>query len=435
MQCFIRSAATASATAVHGRVWFSCCLTVRNLANDSGATALMLTNSAAVAKVLLSSGADVMARCERGFTALCMHAEAGRMALCKLLIKKGGPELVKQGDNLGDTQLQKAARSGHEDVALLLLQHQDAAFDVNVKVGENTLVWFAAERNQYKLCETLLKQYKADPNIPCQQGATPFTYAAQRGELAIAGLLHAHGADIAAADAEGRTALLLACTTGEEGVIKKLIKWGVDVNTVHANAQPSALLNAAYCGNFEVVRLQLAAGATVTLDYWLHNRNNILTCGFRQFSSCDALQLLRMVLPHLSAAAIDTEIPEEGGRAVLQIAAAEGCVQVGRKLIEAGANPRKLNKGCNLWHCAACCCHSSDGSKPGSAAANDVKALEWLHSLKLNPRALCDAGRLPVSYACQYGSAAGVKYLLKQPGAAVDVQTAVSSDGRTLLHW
>jgi ankyrin repeat protein len=303
---------------------------------------------------------------------------------------------------------------------------------LQAKIWENTLLWCAAEKNLYKLCETLLKQYKADPNIPCTQGVTPFTYAAQRGELA--GLLHAHGADVAAADAEGRTALLLACTTGEEGVIKKLIKWGVDVNTVHTNSLPSALLNAAFCGNFEVVRLLLAAGATVTLEYWQHNRNNILTCGFRQFASGDALQLLHMVLPHLSAAAIDTEIPEEGGRTVLQIAAAEGYVQVCKKLIEAGASPRKLWKGCNLWHCAAFCRHS-DGGKPGSAAANDVKALEWLHSLNMSLRALCDAGRLPVSYACQYGSAAGVKYLLKQPGAADDVQTAVSTDGRTLLHW
>jgi ankyrin repeat protein len=404
-----------------------------NLPSENGATALMLTNSVAVAKLLMNSGANVMARCERGFTALCVHAEAGRMALCKLLIKKGGRELVNSGDNLGDKPLTKAARSGHEDVALLLLEHQDAAFDVNAMVGENTLLWFAAEQNLYKLCEVLLKLYKADPNIPCQQGATPFTYAAQRGELAIAGLLHTHGADIAAADAHGRTALLLACTTGEEGVIKKLIKWGVDVNTVHTNGLPSALLNAAFCGNFEVVRLLLAAGARVTLEYWLANSNNILTCSFRQFNTGDALELLSMLLPHVGAA-VDSEIAEEGGCTVLQIAAGQGCVQVCKELIKEGADPNRLHKGCNLWHYAACCCNSDD-AKPGSGAASDVKALQWVQTLQLDPRAVCDAGRLPVSYACQSGSTACVKYLLKLPGAADDVQTAVSSDDRTLLHW
>lgn len=92
--------------------------------------------------------------------------------------------------------------------------------------------------------------------------------AAQRGDAARIRALARDGADAAATDADGWTALMVAAIKGHDAAVKALIDSGAPVNA-QARDGASALMLAAFMGHAGAVRTLLAAGADVAL----RNRN------------------------------------------------------------------------------------------------------------------------------------------------------------------
>lgn len=91
-----------------------------------------------------------------------------------------------------------------------------------------------------------------------QASATPLMFAAYTGQADLAGSLVEHGANVNAADAEGRTALFYAAGRGELGVARMLTARGAKV-WQEDRAERTALWSAAFWGRACVVAFLLEA--------------------------------------------------------------------------------------------------------------------------------------------------------------------------------
>jgi ankyrin repeat protein len=301
-----------------------------------GQTALMWAvteKHVAVARTLLDHGAEVGASSETGFTPLLFAAQDGDPEMVRTLLAAGAsvneatppPTFTEAYDSYslktrrvlanpeappgGTTPLLMAAASGHEAIALDLLEHgaNPKAADVNgttalhyaalkglvmlvrdhqaVKIGD-----VVPRRNMLDLINALLAR-GADPNARLTKstsrnltfgisGATPFFVATQSLDVPLMRLLLAHGADPKIATAEGTTTLMLAAGLGtrtdrtpeevKNGLeaAKLLVEAGVDVNAVGA-FKWTALHGTAYSGSDLIAQYLVEKGAAIeATDAW-----------------------------------------------------------------------------------------------------------------------------------------------------------------------
>jgi ankyrin repeat protein len=93
-------------------------------------------------------------------------------------------------------------------------------------------------------------------------GTTPLHRAAYQDDLAAVERLIRDGVDVKEANRYGVTALSLACTNGNGRMVARLLDAGADPNTVLPGGE-TALMTAARTGSLEAVRALLAKGADV----------------------------------------------------------------------------------------------------------------------------------------------------------------------------
>ena len=111
----------------------------------------------------------------------------------------------------------------------------------------------------------LLLDHGADVAAADNKGFTALMLAARGGHEAVTKLLLDHGADVAAATNDGSIALIHAAIGGHEAVTKLLLDHGADVAAANNNGS-TALLVAATGGHEEVTKLLLDHGADVAAD-------------------------------------------------------------------------------------------------------------------------------------------------------------------------
>jgi ankyrin repeat protein len=300
-------------------------------------TALMLAieqNHLDVARLLLEKGASVRARSKVGYTPLIFAAQRGDLRMVEMLVAAGAdvneatpaPTMASGFDSYnlvvrpmptrpnappgGTTPLLMAAASGHEGVALYLLDRgaNPRAADMNgttalhyaplkglvmlvrdhqaVKMGDEV-----PRQNMIELTKALLAR-GVDVNARLKRdtagnltfsiaGGTPLLIATQSLDLPFVRLLLDHGADPSIATTEGTTTLMVAAglgvrtdRTAEETrrgleVAKVLVERGVDVNAV-GEYKWTALHGAAYAGSDTIAEFLLQHGADIEAnDEWL----------------------------------------------------------------------------------------------------------------------------------------------------------------------
>jgi ankyrin repeat protein len=205
--------------------------------DDSGFTPLIYATKAPIAKALIDKGADVNARGLEKMTPLIKASAGGLAELVKVLLDAGAdvnardlggktalieatdngfPEIVgmllrkradpNAADGTGRTALMHAVVAGRSDLVKTLLE---AGADPNLKNhDENSALMFAIGNAPIA---ALLLDKGAEINMKCGgDDTTVLMRAAARGELRLAELLLARGAEIHARDKHGRTALQLA---------------------------------------------------------------------------------------------------------------------------------------------------------------------------------------------------------------------------------
>jgi uncharacterized protein len=98
--------------------------------------------------------------------------------------------------------------------------------------------------------------------LAASDGTSPLHRAAYQDDLEAVERLIRSGADVKEANRYGVTALSLACTNGNARMVARLLEAGADPNTVLPGGE-TALMTAARTGSLEAVRLLLAKGADV----------------------------------------------------------------------------------------------------------------------------------------------------------------------------
>jgi hypothetical protein len=132
--------------------------------------------------------------------------------------------------------------------------------DVNARnvFGETALI-IASYRENTELVRLLLVA-GADPDVKGQRSRTALWYAADKGSAPIVKLLLNRGANVEAEDNKaGETPLLIASIKGHDATISLLIQHGANVNAANADCR-SAVILAERAGNLSTGALLRAHG-------------------------------------------------------------------------------------------------------------------------------------------------------------------------------
>ena len=194
-----------------------------------------------VAAYLINQGADVNHKRPArhtpdrtcGQTPLWWAANQGNMALARLLISQGAD--VNTPDHHGGTPLTQAAGSGHLEMVRYLVER---GADIHAQIYDGRKAFNLAITNGHKSVVEYLFSRGNGPNETGSSGHTPLMIAAENNFYDLAQLLIRQGADVNAvhpgpgtyAGLRGRTPLVFAVKAGYVRMTKLLIQAGADVH-------------------------------------------------------------------------------------------------------------------------------------------------------------------------------------------------------------
>jgi ankyrin repeat protein len=381
-----------------------------------------------VAQFLLANGADVSATQSGGQTALHLAAQKGHAAMAILLLSKKAE--VNPEDNEGKTPLHLAAENGFRTVAQTLL---DRGADVNARTKSDATPLHLAAYNGFKSVAELLISRGAEVNAlgaarnePSKVRSTALHMVARSGDQALAELLVTNKADIKAADSEGTTPLHIAAEAGQIPIATLLLAHGAEVN-VKGLPGPKQGWTPLYCavnwGKPEMVAFLLKnkADPNTRVDGGVGARtveNTALLLATARFNS-------KCVDPLLSAKA-DVDAKNTSGLAAIllpltysgSVAEANAIV---RALLEHGASP--------------------EAKDPRTGATPLMKAVEQgnqeLVQVLLEHKAAVNAkditGRTALQYAARWSGSRNMVAIGRQlVGAGADIN-ARDNNGNTAL--
>lgn len=315
-----------------------------NAAYGDGATALHWAvdrDDAALVGLLLSAGARAGAADDLGVTPLALACQNGNARLAKVLLdNRADPNAARES---GETPLMTAARVGAVDVIKLLLAN-GADIDAMENFRGQTALMLAVVENHAPAVAGLIAA-GASVTARTKNRFTPLLFAAQQGNVEIARLLLASGADANESAPDGiggdtnaraffkadteATALLVAIDSGHERMASFLLEQGADVN--RDGAGRTALHSAVQRAMPELARNLIARGAN--LDARLARPMPLLSRMIRQdtgvetnpigatpfwlaASYCDT-RIMRI----LAAAGANTVLTSQDGTTPLMVAA------------------------------------------------------------------------------------------------------------------
>ncbi len=168
-----------------------------------------------------------------GREALLFCARNGDLGTIKILLKSGCDINTRdKGKQKGWTALMYAIQYQHTDIATLLIEN-GAKLSLTPKKGKFSgwhPIQLAIQKNELKLVELLLdKGEKVDIREKTHR-MTPLMIAADTGNNTLIKLLLKKGADVTLKDNKGWTALIYAVEHGSFPCIKELVKAGANVN-------------------------------------------------------------------------------------------------------------------------------------------------------------------------------------------------------------
>jgi uncharacterized protein len=219
-----------------------------NATSADGSTAIMhaaANDDLDLVRALIKAGANVKLKNQLGTSALTEAAIIGSTPVIEALLKAGADPNFRNMD--GETPLMAAARSGKVDAAKALL---DAGADINAKEtwgGQSAIMWASAQ-GQAPMVKFLASKDAAlndhgkvnqwerkiiqepRPKDMNKGGFTPLHYAAREGCVACVQNLLAAGADPDSEDPDRETPLLLALENMHFDAAALLVKGGADLD-------------------------------------------------------------------------------------------------------------------------------------------------------------------------------------------------------------
>jgi uncharacterized protein len=219
-----------------------------NAAEPDGTTAIMYAASNGdleLVRALIKAGANVKLANQFGTSAITESAIIGSAPIIEALLKAGADPNFKTPN--GETPLMSAARSGKMDAAKALL---DAGADINAKEtwGEQSALMWAAAQSQADMVKFLASRganlndhgkvnqwerkiiQEPRPKDMNKGGFTPLHYAAREGCAACVQNLLTAGADPDSEDPDRETPLLLALENMHFDTAAVLVQGGADLD-------------------------------------------------------------------------------------------------------------------------------------------------------------------------------------------------------------
>lgn len=117
-------------------------------------------------------------------TPLLLAVKLGYMNGVKLLIERGGIELLNQTGPYGETCLHAAVQSGSEQVVQYILELNQSLLKKTDKNGA-TCLHYACVIGKTRLITLFIKEYKAQTDPKDNKGETPLHYAVRNRKLKV----------------------------------------------------------------------------------------------------------------------------------------------------------------------------------------------------------------------------------------------------------
>jgi len=129
-------------------------------------------------------------------------------------------------------------------------------------VGEDKVFFEAISKDNTTVVSAMIRKDRQFLSIRNTLDASPLHIAVKTGNIKCLLTLIKAGADINAANKQGRTPLHVAATTGNLSALKILIEHGASVSAI-SRSMNTPLHDAAAKGNIEVVKYLVAKGANI----------------------------------------------------------------------------------------------------------------------------------------------------------------------------
>jgi uncharacterized protein len=397
-----------------------------NAAQVDGTTALHWAvehDDAELAETLLRAGARVAARTREGVTPLQLAAVNGSAAMLDRLLKAGADPKAALTP-AGDTAVMMAARTGKTDALRILVE---AGGDVNAKEtwGGTTALMWAASEGHHEAARLLIaaganvndrSHYVAAANGRGFEGRTPIAnrtdpkveefasgwltplmLASREGDVELARILVAAGADVNAAAGDGKTALALAIFNGNYEVASFLVDNKADVNKADAQR-------------------------FTPLFYAVDRRNMETAPNFPWMVTADPMPLIRKMLDAgANPNALVNNTPRarmrEGSPRIvfataLMRAAFAGDLELVKLLLDRGADPSIISKDGETMVSAASGLGFVHGYHRGKSAGERLEVVKLFVTLGNDVNQADDYGITPLMVAGNLGDTAIIQYLV-----------------------
>jgi ankyrin repeat protein len=420
----------------------------------------------ATAQLLLDAGAQPNIASAQRVAPLHVAAANGDVAMVRLLLDAGAdPDIT---DRVGETPLFSAARIDAAEVAALLIGHGAAVDSHEPEFGQTPLHVAARERSIAVV--RVLLDHGADVEARTVAGEIPrfrlpSENAGSKGVGIVRGGWPEHGMRYAVAGA--KTPLLYAARTGDLGIAQLLVAAGADIERTDANGIApllNAILNASVTStgrvteHFALIDYLLERGADVNAADWYGETplwaavdlRNLDLAGPAQTNGIDRVAALRLIEELLERGADPNaqiqEYPPERrfitrlgslswvdftGQTPFLRAALAGDTTVMKLLVAHGADPNVTTFGGTTPLMAAAGVNWVVNQTFDEGPEALLAAVRLAHDLGNDINAQNSMGLRAVHGAANRGSNDIIRYLAAHGGA---LDTA-DNEGRTPLTW
>lgn len=319
---------------------------------------------------LITSGANTDLRCQVGdnqFAALDLAASQGQLRSLRTLLKYGAD--VNAVDALESTALHAAARNDQKEAIHVLA---DGGGDTEAADSLGcTPLHIAALRNATSAVVALL-EHNADTSKANNDERTPLHLSAEFGHVSASAALMAAGADITLRCEDNEpSALDIAAAAGKVDVLKEMMDYGADVNSVDSDGRTPLVIAVA---SNEAGAVDVLAEAGARVDALVENNSWTSLHVAAEYLYPD---VVRTLLKH--GARVNARDVDHHNDTPLHIAARqvgmEGAAEVVEALLERGADERSVN-ALNLT--PADVAHGQVGSGAGVSAEDIAPVVKLL---------------------------------------------------------
>ena len=374
--------------------------------------------------------------------------------MCAALLVVLGLAVASEAAERDAVKLIDAVKQGDGDAVSALLRQR---VDVNARAidGATALHW-AVHLDDLTTVERLIAA-GADSSAANRYDVRPLFLASENGNAEIIQRLLAAGADPNTTMPGGETALMTASRTGRPDAVRGLLDHGADISARERTRGQNALMWAGAHGNTEVIRLLTAAGADVHTrsEDPTPKRSGTGTRADRGDTTFSGNMRFTPLLFAVRAGQIDAvralldlgadvnDVTEPDGYSALVIAAINAHWELGRVLLENGADPNADEQGWTALHQVART-RTVDpiGQTPipeptGSLTSMEFAAALLEHGADINARMTTNQmdgyggyfryiGATPYMVAAKGADAEMIGFLLAQ-GADPTIKTAINS--------